>query len=76
MKYVVALAFATLLTVAAMSFRSAAQSTNPVPNTTPTNVMSRYYEAVRESLVSGTSATNLTEAEVNGLMNESIKTNL
>lgn len=64
-KYVVAFAFAALLTLAAMSIRSGAQSTNPAPNSTPTNVMARYYAAVRKSLVSGTSATNLTEAEVN-----------
>jgi hypothetical protein len=75
-KHVVALAFAALLTVAAMSIHSAAQLTNLARNTTPTNAMARYYEAVRESLVSGTSATNLTEAEVNRLMNDSIKTNL
>jgi hypothetical protein len=38
--------------------------------------MAEYHAAVRESLVSGTSATNLTEAEINQLMNEAIKTNL
>jgi hypothetical protein len=74
MKYLFAVT--ALLTLAVVSIRSGAQSTNPAPNTATTNVMARYYEAVRESLVSGTSATNLTEAEVNRLMNESIKTNL
>jgi hypothetical protein len=76
MKYVVALAFAALLALAAMSIRSADQSTNRASNATATNAMARYYEAVRKSLVSGTGATNLTEAEVNQLMNESIQTNL
>jgi hypothetical protein len=74
MKYLFAVT--ALLTLAAVSIRSGTQSTNPAPNTATTNFMARYYQAVRESLVSGTSATNLTEAEVNRLMNESIKTNL
>jgi hypothetical protein len=76
MKYVVALALATLPTVAAMSIRSVAQSTNHARNITRTNAMAQYYTAVREALTSGTSATNLTDAEVNQLMNEAIKTNL
>ena len=76
MNYVVAFAIAALLTFASMVVRSGAQPTNIASKAIPTNAMARYYEAARESLVSGTSATNLTEAEVNALMNESIKTNL
>jgi hypothetical protein len=62
--------------VAAIGFRSLAQSTAVAPNASPTNVMAGYAEAFRKAFISGTEATNLTEVEVGHLLNESIKTNL
>lgn len=75
-RYVVPLTLAALMIATAMGIRSVAQSANPASNTKATNVMSRYFEAVQQTIVSGTAATNLTEAEVSRLMNESIKTDL
>jgi len=74
MRYILSFALAALGAV--IGIRSLAQSTNPVSNASPTNAMSGYVEGVRKAVVSGTAATNLTEAEVGRLMNESIKTNL
>jgi hypothetical protein len=55
-------------------------STNPMPTpaseTSRTNAMSKYLESVQQALVSGTEATNMSQAEIDRLMNESIKTNL
>ena len=75
-KYVVSFTLAALVIAAAMGIRSVAQSANPASNTKPTNEMSRYVEAVTLAVRSGTGATNLTDVEVSGLLNESIKTNL
>lgn len=67
---------AVVMIAAAMCIRSGAQSASPLSKASPTNVMSHYIEAVRNAVTSGTEATNLTDAELNSLMNESIKTNL
>ena len=75
-KYLLSFALASLVIGAAAGIRCLAQSTNPTPTGSRTNVMSGYVEAQRKALVSGTAATNLTNAEVSGLMNDSIKTNL
>jgi hypothetical protein len=75
-KYALSFTLAALMIGAATGIRSVAQQANPASNTKPTNEMARYVEAVREGLVSGTGATNLTDVEVRRLMNESIKTNL
>ncbi len=72
----IACAVAAMMIGAAMDIRSVAQPANPAAKPKPTNEMSRYVEAVRKALVSGTGATNLTDVEVSRLMNESIKTNL
>src|SRR5262249_13271525 len=45
-------------------------------NSSPTNAMSGYADAVRKAVVSGTEATNLSEIELSRLMNDSVKTNL
>src|SRR5574341_459196 len=73
---VVLLTLAALWVAAAMGIRSLAQPANPAPDTKPTDVMSGYYEVNRKAILSGTSATNLTEAEVSHLLNESLKTDL
>lgn len=73
-RYVLSFALAAL--GAAIGIRSLAQSTNPAASTSPTNVMAGYVQASRKALVSGTAATNLTDVELSGLLNESIKTNL
>ena len=75
-RYVLLFTLAALVTGALVGFRTLAQSTNLAPNTPPTNVMAGYAESARKALVSGTEATNLTDAEVGRLLNESIKTNL
>lgn len=76
-RYVVSFTLAALLLTAAMGIRSVAQSAKPAAsNTGSTNVMSAHIAAAREAILSGTEATNLTEAEISRLMNESIKTNL
>jgi hypothetical protein len=75
-KYVVPFTLAALMIGAATGIRSVAQSAKPASNTQPTNGMARYVEAVRQAIASGTAATNLTDVEVNRLLNESIKTNL
>jgi hypothetical protein len=75
-KYVRSFALVALMLGAVMGIRSLAQSANPASNTSATNVMSGYVEAVRKAVVSGTEAANLTEVEISRLMNESIKTNL
>ena len=72
--YVLSCALAAL--VAAIGIRSLAQSTNPAASTSPTNVMAGYVEASRKALVSGTEATNFTDVELSGLLNDSLKTNL
>jgi hypothetical protein len=75
-RYILSFTLAALVTGAAIGFRTLAQSTNLARNTAATNVMAGYAEAARNALVSGTEATNLTDAEVGRLLNESIKTNL
>ena len=75
-RYVLLFTLAALVTGALVGFRTLAQSTNLAPNTPPANVMAGYAESARKALVSGTEATNLTDAEVGRLLNESIKTNL
>ena len=75
-RYVAPLTLAALMSAAAMGIRSVAQSVNPASNTKATNVISRYFEAIQQTTISGTAATNLTEAEVSRLMNDSIKTDL
>ena len=74
-KYVVALSLAALMIGAATGIRSG-ELPHPASNTKPTNVISRYVEAVQEAIISGTAATNLSEVERRLLMNESIKTDL
>ena len=74
--YVLSFALAVLMLAAAAGIRSLAQTANSASKTNSTNVMPAYVEAVQKALISGTEVTNLTDAELSSLLNESIKTNL
>jgi len=76
-KHLLAFTLAALTIIAAAAgIRSLAQTANSASKTNSTNVMPAYVEAVQKALISGTEATNLTDAELSSLLNESIKTNL
>src|SRR5262245_19846323 len=75
-KYLLAFALALLIIGTTVGIRSLTQSSKPAPATSRTNIMAEYADAQRKALISGTAATDLTDAEVRGLMNDSIKTNL